>query len=241
MQRILVWDIPTRLFHLLFAGSFLGAFLLATVAGDESGLFPVHMLLGGIMAFMVLLRVIWGFVGSRWARFRTFAFRPAEVIGYLKAAVAGGGERHAGHNPGASVAIFAMLGLALGLAVTGAMMSTGGEVVEELHEIFAWSMLAVVGAHIAGIVMHTLRHHENVAASIVTGHKLGSPADAIRGSHALAGAAFLGLTGAWGVGLVRNYDAVNHEVTLPVLGQVIALGEGEEEGEHGEEGEDDDD
>lgn len=239
MQRILVWDIPTRLFHWLLAGAFVGAFGIATLLGDDSGLFPVHMLLGGVMAFMVVLRVIWGFVGSRWARFATFAFGPAAVARYLKDSTGGETRRYAGHNPGASWAIFAMLALSLGLAATGLLMSTGGELVEELHEILAWSMVAVVGVHLAGIAVHTLRHRENIAASIVTGRKLGAPTDAIQGAHALVGVVFLGLTGAWGYGLVRNYDAATNQVRLPVTGQVISLGEGE--GGEEEEGEDDDD
>lgn len=239
MNRILAWDIPTRLFHWVFAGSFAGAFLLAELAGDESRLFPLHMLLGGILAFAAALRVVWGLAGSRWARFSSFVFGPAALVAYLRDALAGTAPRHAGHNPGTAWATFAMLGMAAGLALTGMNMATGGEVVEELHELFAWGMVATVAAHLAGLALHTLRHRENIALSMVTGEKEGRSEDGLRHSHPLVGLAFLGLVGGWGYGLVRGYDATTSQVTLPVLGTTLSLGEGEGEGHEAEEHDDD--
>lgn len=58
MKRILVWDLPVRLFHWALAGSFVVAFAAANLADDESTTFAVHMLLGGVVAFMVLLRFV---------------------------------------------------------------------------------------------------------------------------------------------------------------------------------------
>lgn len=237
MKRILVWDIPTRLFHWLFAGSFLVAFAIANLVDDDSSAFKLHMWLGGIMAFMVVLRVIWGLVGSRWSRFGSFAFGPAAVLEYVKGTLSGAGKHYVGHNPGSSLAIFALLALALGLAITGASMSTGGEVVEELHEILAFAMMAVVGMHVAGVVLHTLRHKENITASMLSGHKQGAAEDGIASAHAVVGLVFLSLTGAWAYQLFANYDAANNQVTLPVIGKTISLGE--DEGEAGGEGEHD--
>lgn len=236
-KRILVWDIPVRLFHWLLAASFVGAFGIANLVDDDSSLFALHMLLGGVMAFMVLLRVIWGFVGSRYARFRSFAFGPRALLDYLRGAFSGRGPRHTGHNPGSSYAVYAMLALALGLAVTGAGMSRWGETFEELHELMAWAMLAVVGAHVAGIVWHTLRHKENIALSMIDGRKQGEPEGAIGSSHALVAIAFLGLTGLWAGALVDGYDARSSQVTLPLIGKIIQLGEDEKGGEHGKTGE----
>jgi cytochrome b len=231
-----VWDLPVRLFHWLLAGSFVGAFAIANLMDDESSLFALHMLLGGVMAFMVLLRVIWGFVGSRYARFGSFTFGPRALLAYLRGAVSGKGERHTGHNPGSSFAVYAMLGLALGLAVTGAGMSRGGKAFEELHEVLAWAMVAVVGAHVAGIVWHTVRHKDNIALSMVDGHKRGDPAQGIGSSHALVALAFLGLTGLWAGALYSGYDARSSQVTLPLVGKTIQLGEGEKGEKHGKSG-----
>jgi cytochrome b len=235
MKRILVWDIPIRLFHMLYAASFAGAFAIAQLVDDESSVFPVHMLLGGVMVCMVVLRVLWGLLGSRWARFSTFIQGPAAVIEYLKGVLTGTGKHHVGHNPASGWAVLAMFALTIGLAVTGANMATGGEVVEELHEVFAFSFLAVVGLHVAGVVLHTLRKRENIIASMLDGHKDGEPSDAIPSGHLIVGLLFLGITGTWALGLVSGYDPIARQVTLPIIGKTIQLGEGEE-GEGGEHG-----
>ena len=237
-RRILVWDLPVRLFHWLLASSFLGAFVIANFVDDESSLFALHMLLGGVMAFMIVLRVVWGFVGSRYARFRSFAFGPRALLEYVKGALSGKGERHMGHNPGSAFAVFAMLLLSLGLAVTGVFMSRS-EAFEEIHEVLAWAMIVVVGVHVAGIVWHTLRHKENIALSMIDGHKEGEPAAGIGSSHAVVALAFLGLTGLWAGGLYSGYDGTRSEVTLPLVGATMRLGEGEHDGEHGKKGEHD--
>lgn len=228
MKRILIWDLPTRLFHALLAASFLGAFAIANVVDDESNTFKLHMLLGGVMAFMTVLRVIWGFVGSRWARFRSFAFGPGAVIEYFQGLVTGTGRRYPGHNPAASWAIYVMLALSLGLAITGANMGAGSEAAEELHEVMAFALAAVVVAHVLGAVLHAARHHDNILASMVHGYKEGEPEYAIRRAHPLVGLLFIGLTASWTARVVFSYDAATNQVTLPVFGTTVTLGEAEE-------------
>ncbi|HBP16534.1 MAG TPA: cytochrome b [Planctomycetes bacterium] len=224
-QRILVWDFPVRFFHLAFAASFLGAFAIGQWADDHGSLFPVHMLLGGTMVLMVLLRVVWGFVGPRYARFSSFVFGPAEVFSYLRSTMTGGGKRYTGHNPGSSLAIFALLALALGLGVTGAFMAQGGDLMEELHEILAYAMVAVVGVHVAGVLWHTIRHRENLPLSMIDGHKAGKPDGGIRTAHPMLGVLFVALTSLWAYGLARGYNPATNQVTIPILGQTLQLGE----------------
>jgi cytochrome b len=235
MKRILAWDIPTRLFHWLLAGAFLGAFIIGNVAEDEGSLFSVHMLLGATAGFMVLLRIIWGFVGSRYARFSSFALSPAKVLAYLKGTVSGGAQRYAGHNPGTSWTSIAIFVMVLGLVATGVLMGNGGgEAVEEIHEVLAFGTLAVVGVHVAGIIFHTIRHRENIAASMFHGRKQANDGDDIRSPRPVAAVVFLVLTGLWSGGLFSGYDAATSQVTLPLIGQTIQVGEGEEHGEHEE-------
>ncbi|MBK7777844.1 MAG: cytochrome b/b6 domain-containing protein [Sandaracinaceae bacterium] len=100
MKRILVWDLPTRLFHWLLAGSFVAAFAIANVVDDDSSTFVVHMLLGAVMGLLVVLRVVWGFIGSRYARFGSFAFGPSDVIAYVKGHRQRGGKTLPGAQPG---------------------------------------------------------------------------------------------------------------------------------------------
>lgn len=254
MKRILVWDLPVRVFHWLLAGSFVGAFLIANVVDDESSLFAVHMWLGGIMVAMVLMRLIWGLLGTRYARFRSFAQAgPRALWGYVRGTLKGEGEgeRHVGHNPGSSLAAYLIFALVLGLGITGAFMSSGGEAFEEVHEVLAWLLLGTVVVHVAGIVWHTVRHRENIARSMVDGRKVGDSEAAIPSARPVVALVFLAVTGLWAGGLYAGYDGATNTVRLPLIGQSLQLGEDEEheeheyggryeEDEHGEYEEDDD-
>lgn len=246
MTKILIWDLPTRLFHWMLAGSFIVAFAISNLVDDDSPAFAIHMLLGGVMALMVLLRVVWGVVGSRYARFGSFVFGPAEVMAYIRGTLSTGGKRYIGHNPGSSVAIWAMLALTLGMAFTGINMSTS-EIFEELHEIFAYTLLGVVITHVAGVIWHSYRHRENLTMSMISGQKDGEPSQAISTMHPVIAVVFLVITGSWAGALVQNYDSATGTLIMPILGTTFHLGEGGE-GEGGEhraderhDGDDDDD
>ena len=243
MKRILVWDLPTRLFHWLFSGAVLSAFAIAALLGDEGGLFPVHMLLGLVAAMLAAMRLLWGLVGSRTSRLSQLALRPEDLFTYLRGVFRGrSADLWPAHNPAASWVTVAALGCVLGLASTGLLMSQGVEAVEEIHEVLAWTMMGVVAVHLAGIVTHTIRHREPIALSMIDGHRLGDPQSAISSARPLAALVLLLLVGAWAGGLARGYDPATSTVRLPLLGTVLSLGEGEEHEEHEEhEGEWDED
>ncbi len=229
MSRVLIWDLPTRLFHWLLASGFSVAAVNAQLLGDDSPLFPYHSIIGLTLAFMVGLRLIWGVLGTRFARFSSFAFGPRAVLGYLAGVARGTGSRHIGHNPASAYAIYALLGLILALAVTGIMMGTGNESVKEIHEFLAYAMLAVVGTHIFGVLVHTIRFKENITASMVHGRKSGDHSVGIRSARPVVAAVFLVITGAWTLSLLARYDPVTQQTTLPILGTRITLGEAETE------------
>lgn len=84
---------------------------MAHLAGEHKPAFANHMLLGLILLAAIAFRLAWGFVGSRHARFASFLFSPAALLTYVKEAVAGRDRPSAGHNPGSSWAIYAMLTL----------------------------------------------------------------------------------------------------------------------------------
>ncbi len=229
MNRILVWDIPTRAFHWLLTGTVLAAIAVALTANDESTVFQLHMLLGLIAAFMVVLRLVWGIVGSQYARFGSFLFDPRTLLGYLRDVVQQTSERYTGHNPGSAYAIYAMLLLTIGLAATGLLIPTW-EDLEELHEVMAYLMIVTIVAHIIGLVWHTIRHRENIALSMIDGKKLGEPSQAIQSPHLFVGVLFLALSAGWTFAIFSGHDANAGQLSLPVLGQTIRLGEGR--GEH---------
>lgn len=176
-KKVLVWDAPVRVFHWLMVLCFAGAWLTA----EEDGLRLLHVTLGYSMAGLVLFRLVWGAIGSRHARFAAFVRGPKAVAQYLRSLVGPRPQHHVGHNPAGALAIVAMLALTLAIVATGWMVfqDSGGHAMEEIHEFFATAMLALVGLHIAAVVLSSRLHGENLAAAMITGRKRGKPADGI--------------------------------------------------------------
>lgn len=232
----LIWDLPTRLFHWLITAGFSAAALIAFLSDDGNRWFPYHAIIGLVLGFMVVLRLVWGFAGTKHARFGSFLFSPGALASYLKRAVLGGGARYPGHNPGSAYATFAMLTLLLGISASGVLLSLGHHQFKEAHEVMSYAMIAVAGAHVVGVILHTIRHRENVAMSMVSGRKGREPSDAIVSARPIVAVIFLGLVGLWTLGLTRTYDAAARSTKIPVLGTSLSLGEGGEHREHGGKG-----
>jgi cytochrome b len=196
--RILVWDVPTRVFHWLLAGSFAGAFLTA-----ESEMFrDVHVLLGYTMLGLIGFRLVWGLIGTRYARFSSFLFGPSKVVAYLKSLLTGSPQHYVGHNPAGSWAIYGLLLLGLLSGATGYAVynQSGGEWLEELHEATANTMLALVVMHVAGVLVSSLLHRENLVRAMIYGYKKGEAGQGVRRAHWLIGAGLLtGAVALWSV------------------------------------------
>jgi cytochrome b len=177
-RRILVWDAPVRVFHWLMVLSFAGAWLSA----ESERWRLLHVTLGYTMAGLVIFRLLWGLIGTRHARFATFVRGPAAAWRYLRSLFGGEPEHHAGHNPAGALAIVALLLLALGLTFTGwaHFNRVFGGWTEDAHEAVANAMLALVGLHVAAVVLASWLHRENLVAAMISGRKLGTPQDAIR-------------------------------------------------------------
>lgn len=176
--RILVWDAPVRVFHWLMVASFAGAWLTA----ESERWRLLHATLGYTMVGLVASRIVWGLMGTRYARFSTFVRSPAAVIRYMASLVKGRPERHVGHNPAGAIAIVAMLLMTWAVGVTGwaTYNSAGGEWFGELHGGIANAMLALVAIHVAAVLASSLLHRENLIGAMVTGYKSGRPDDGIR-------------------------------------------------------------
>lgn len=180
--RVVVWDLPTRVFHWLLLVGFAAAFLTS-----EDSRYLYHHVFGGYLFFgLLVFRFVWGAVGSHYARFRAFAYNWPSVTAYLKGLLTGQAARHIGHNPAGSWAIFLMLGLGLALSVTG-LLTLGGEeghgplaglvsyelgsLTQEIHETLAWAMLGLVALHLGGVIVESFIHKENLIWSMITGVK----------------------------------------------------------------------
>lgn len=176
-QPVLVWDLPTRIFHWLLVIFFVGAIL--TQESEKWRLF--HVTFGYSMVGLVIFRLIWGFIGSKYARFTEFVRSPQDVLDYSLKTVSGKGRRYIGHNPLGSVAVLIMLFLILLIGLTGYIVfnDLSSEWVNELHEFFGNLLLAIVGIHIGGVFLSGLKHRENLIKSMITGKKLGESSQSI--------------------------------------------------------------
>jgi cytochrome b len=204
-SKVLVWDAPTRVFHWALALSFVGAFVTA----DSERLRDVHVALGYTVLGLVAFRLIWGVLGTRYARFTSFVFGPREVVAYLKSLLTLRPQHFLGHNPAGSFAIYALLALGLLTGLTGYAHynELGGEWLQDLHEGAANAMLAVVFVHIAGVVVSSFLHRENLARAMVTGYKTGDPAGAIRSARWVVAALLVASVAALWTGVIPVPDA----------------------------------
>lgn len=189
-----IWDLPVRFGHWLMAGGF----LLAWLTGDSEEWRNVHVLAGGTVVGVALFRLLWGVFGTKHARFASFVRGPRAAFSYLKSLLTASPQHHAGHNPAGAVAILLLLALGLAAGATGwlAYQETGGEWLEEAHEVMANAMLAVVFVHLAGVAVGSLVHRENLPRAMVTGRKRGDAADAITGGRPVAAIVLLAWTAA---------------------------------------------
>jgi cytochrome b len=189
MQKILVWDWPVRLGHWLMVGGFIIAWLTA-----ESEAFRlVHAVSGGIVLAVAIFRLPWGFIGSRYARFVDFVRGPTALKAYAVSLLKLEPEHHVGHNPAGGWAIVLLLGLGIltGLAGWANYNDLGGNLLEELHEGLAATMLTVVIVHLIGVASGSLLHGENLVRTMITGFKNGLPEQAIPSARPIAAALLL--------------------------------------------------
>lgn len=191
LQRVLVWDVPTRVFHWLLAVSFAGAYLTA----ESERYRDIHVALGYLMFGLLLFRLVWGFAGTAYARFSSFLYAPSAVVTYVRSLFSQQPQHHVGHNPAGGVAIFLLLLLGLLISVSGLGLywELGDEDWwEELHEIATDLMLLVVLVHIAGVVVSSALHKENLPSSMVTGYKTAQADEGIARPYAGLGLGMLG-------------------------------------------------
>lgn len=189
MQKILVWDWPVRLGHWLMVGGFIIAWLTA-----ESETFRLaHAVSGGMVLAVATFRLPWGFIGSRYARFVDFVRGPTALKEYAVGLLKLEPEHHVGHNPAGGWAIVLLLGLGIltGLAGWANYNDLGGNLLEELHEGLAATMLTVVIVHLIGVASGSLLHGENLVRTMITGCKNGLPEQAIPSARPIAAALLL--------------------------------------------------
>ena len=169
MTTVRVWDVFVRVFHWCLVLCISVAWLSSNNAGT------LHTAAGYFAGGLVILRLIWGIVGSKYARFSQFVGSPRIVIGYLKDVLARRAARYLGHNPAGGAMIVALIVSVAATSISGWMLTTdafwGVLWVQKVHGFLADSLLVLTAFHVAGVVAASLHHRENLVRAMLSGRK----------------------------------------------------------------------
>lgn len=181
MTRVRVWDGFVRTLHWTLAA----AVATCWISGHwPPGHFDdVHHTAGYVAGAAVVLRVIWGFTGGRYARFAQFARGPRAVLAYARAMRSRREPRHLGHNPLGGWMVLLLWGTAAALVISGWLYTTdwlwGYEWLSDLHAALAWLIATLVLGHLGGVIATSWRHRENLLGAMLSGSKRAPEGDDI--------------------------------------------------------------
>ncbi len=188
--EVRVWDPFIRTFHWLLA-----AVVLIDWITDEPRW--MHVWLGYLAAVLVVLRVVWGFIGPEPARFASFVRGPTEVLSYLGGLVRFSSRRYLGHSPAGGAMVVALLLMVAATVATGFVNLAQDEgagplagviakverpprvpgqrrpplLSKQVHETVANITLVLVVLHLGGVALASVAHRENLVAAMFTGRK----------------------------------------------------------------------
>lgn len=185
-QEIMVWDMPVRVFHWLLVICFAGAWLTS----ESERLAMIHYAFGYTACLLVLVRLVWGVIGTRYARFSQFLKSPQAVIEHFMAMLRGHPHHDLGHNPAGGLVMFALMLFILLIGLTGylTVKEFFGNFVSEVHEAAASLVLGLVIVHVIAAIGMSVTEKQNLVRSMVTGKKKGFPEQGIRYPQYLIGA-----------------------------------------------------
>lgn len=181
-NSIRVWDLLVRVGHWMLVVAF------ATAYVTEGEVMPLHAIAGYTIATVITVRILWGFMGTKHARFRDFVRGPKATTAYLGRLASGRAERHLGHNPAGGAMILLLLTALVGTVSCGMVLygieegagplagwvagaNLDEDVWEEAHEVFANGTLFLIVLHVAGVIHASRAHGENLAKAMFTGRK----------------------------------------------------------------------
>lgn len=191
--RAYVWDIPTRLFHWALVVLVVAAFVTAKIGGHAM---IWHGRLGLAILGLLVFRIIWGFVGSTYARFLNFVRGPGAIFAYLR-----GQWQGLGHNPVGALSVLALLGILAAQAATGLfanddiafegylMPLVGSELsgkITGIHHLLEKLLLALVVLHIGTIVFYARVKKHDLVKPMISGWAEGTPEQSAQGGNVMA-------------------------------------------------------
>jgi cytochrome b len=182
---VFVWPISTRIIHWIIASSFIGSL----ITSFTSQYLHAHVAMGWIFGVMLGYRILWGFVGPKYATFNTFKFKFSELIWYFQEKIQNRWRKiPAGHNPASSwftvlVLFFGSLIVISGFLVYGiqegkgffsflnAHYYTSMQFWLETHKYLSYFLAAWAIIHISGVLVEQFYHRTNMLFSMITGYK----------------------------------------------------------------------
>jgi cytochrome b len=169
LASVKVWDPFVRVFHWALVVAFATAWYSGGIWDNQ------HLVAGYTVLTLVVARIVWGFIGSRNARFSDFIYGPRVILRYSADMLRMRAPRYLGHNPVGGAMVIALLAALLVICITGVMMTTdaywGERWVDNLHATASTFALILVGLHICGVIFAGIEHGENLVRAMVTGVK----------------------------------------------------------------------
>ena len=183
-KPIRVWDLPTRAFHWLLVVLVIFSVVTAYIGGNAM---VWHMRSGFAIFTLLAFRLVWGFVGGRWSRFRAFVYAPSASLRYLRGQSLPHEHHDVGHSPLGAGSVFALLGIlalqvATGLFADDEIATTGplnkfvssatASLATSWHKNYGqWIIFALVALHIAAIAFYWFRRRQNLLGPMLHGDK----------------------------------------------------------------------
>lgn len=184
LQRVRIWDLPTRVFHALLALAVVAAVVSAKIGGAAMAW---HFRFGYLVFALLLFRLLWGFVGGRWSRFASFLHAPAVTLRYLRGRSSPADALDVGHSPLGALSVFAVLAVLAVQVATGLVGDDEIANVGPLNRFVAgatglaatawhkgwgqWTVLGLVALHVAAVAVYAWRGR-NLVAPMVHGDKI---------------------------------------------------------------------
>lgn len=192
-MKAYVWDLPLRLFHWLLVGCVVGAFVTAKIGGNAM---VWHGRLGLAIVGLLAFRIVWGLVGSTYARFAAFVRGPGAILAYLRGAWQG-----QGHNPLGALSVLALLGILTAQATTGLFSNdeiafngylvplVGSDLsgqIAGIHRLLEKALIVLLVLHIGAIGFYASFKKRNLVKPMLTGWADGQPEQSAQGGKPIA-------------------------------------------------------
>jgi len=183
IDKVYIWDPLVRISHWTLVIAISIAFI------SEDDYLTIHSWAGYTVLSLLTIRILWGFVGTKHAKFSDFVFSKKDITQFVKDTFSLKAKRYLGHNPaGGTMVILLIISLLItacsGLVIFATEEGQGplvfllsdtspfwGDIIEEVHEFFANFILFLIAVHVAGVIVEGLIHRENLIKSMFTGMK----------------------------------------------------------------------